>query len=155
MNERTACAPFPEDEISTEDNCIPRPRANVQFVVSARSPLLNARNHVHIAHIYFRTKQVRSATVMLCYAHEHRHHTVAAIPVPWSASASEIYASLCACLDIRHVQTCPTSVEQPPRSPKLPRSVRPVAEVRLHFDRGLARIWHRPYHPRKDIPRCG
>lgn len=34
MNERTACAPFPEDEISTEDNCIPRPRASVQFVVS-------------------------------------------------------------------------------------------------------------------------
>lgn len=85
-----------------------------------------------------------------------RDRCVARTRATVSASASEIYASLRARLDIRHVQTCPTSVEQPPRGPRvdeLPRCAGLVAEVRLHFDRGLTRIWRRPYHTLGKIPR--
>jgi len=108
MSERTACAPFPEDEISAEDNCISRPRANVQFVVSAAVAVAECAGYS--AHLF--SHEARS----LCYAHKHRHRTV--VSAPWSASASEIYASLRAYLDIKHVQTCPTSVVQPPRGPQ-------------------------------------
>lgn len=73
MNERTACALFPEDEISAEDNCISHPRANVQFVVSTA---VVAEYAGYSAHLFSHETPGYEARP-LCYAHEHRHRTVA------------------------------------------------------------------------------
>jgi len=128
---------FPEDEISAENNCILLPRANVQFVVSAAV----AEYAKYSAFIFARNAGIRSATVVLCTRASSPHRWRRVVPGPWSASASEIYASLRAYLDIRHIQTCPTSIEQPPRGPKLPQSAGRDPSSSLKFVYTLTVAW--------------